>query len=208
MKDKARFWDKLADRYAAQPISDMQAYKQKLAAIRVLMRPDMQVLEFGSGTGGTAIQLAPYVATFNAYDLSPRMIEISCAQDGAAKVDFEVADFDTTRLESGAFDMILGFSILHLVPNPSATIARAFAALKPGGFLITSTACMGKMWYLNALAPIGQAIGKMPPLSYFTNDQLVEMLTTARFQILEQRQVKKNGSVFIIALKPTQTVDA
>ncbi len=57
----AGFWDRIAERYAKQPIADEAAYQKKLQVTRDYFRPDMAVLEFGCGTGSTAIAHAPYV---------------------------------------------------------------------------------------------------------------------------------------------------
>src|SRR5215217_1657238 len=56
-----RFWDNLAERYARQPIADEAAYQTKLDITRSYLHPDMAVLEFGCGTGSTALQHAPHV---------------------------------------------------------------------------------------------------------------------------------------------------
>ncbi len=61
MDQSARFWDKIAERYSKRPIVDEAAYQKKLQVTREYFRPDMEVLEFGCGTGSTAITHAPYV---------------------------------------------------------------------------------------------------------------------------------------------------
>ena len=43
----AEFWDRVAPDYSKQPIADTESYARKLAATQALMRPDMEVLEFG-----------------------------------------------------------------------------------------------------------------------------------------------------------------
>lgn len=55
------FWDRTADKYAATPIADEASYQVKLAETRRRMRSDMNVLEFGCGTGSTALLHAPHV---------------------------------------------------------------------------------------------------------------------------------------------------
>ena len=77
MSQPSRFWDKIADRYAKKPVSDEAAYQKKLRVTRDYLRPDMDVLEFGCGTGSTAITHAPFVKHIQAIDISSRMIEIA-----------------------------------------------------------------------------------------------------------------------------------
>ncbi|MCB1843434.1 MAG: hypothetical protein KDI09_10770 [Halioglobus sp.] len=51
----AEFWDRIAPGYSRQPIADAESYARKLAATQALMQPHMKVLEFGCGTGSTAL---------------------------------------------------------------------------------------------------------------------------------------------------------
>jgi SAM-dependent methyltransferase len=202
MANKPDFWNRVADRYARSPIKDEATYRHKLEATQALMRADMRVLEFGCGTGGTAIHHAPHVAEYRAMDISERMIEIARAKDGADRVKFEVVDFDDLPLDPASLDMVLGLSILHLLQDPAATISRVHSALKPGGFFVSSTACVGAMPLLRVIAPIGQFFGKIPHLSYFTEDGLRDMIRGAGFEIVEDWQPKKRDALFIVARKP------
>src|SRR5690606_31161297 len=99
MTDASRFWDKLAEKYAKQPIADEAAYQHKLQVTRDLLRPDMEVPEFGCGTGSTAIAHAPHVRHITAIDISEGMLEIArakAAAAGAGNIDFErsaIADY-------------------------------------------------------------------------------------------------------------------
>jgi SAM-dependent methyltransferase len=196
------FWNKLADRYAASPIGDVPYYERKLALTQALFRPEMKVLEFGCGTGGTAIQHAPYVAGYRAMDSSERMIEIARDKENADTVRFEVGDFDETELVHGSLDMILGLSILHLLPDPEATIAKIYCALRPGGYFVSSTTCVGSIRILRLIAPIGQALGKIPHLSWFTEDGLRAMIRSTGFEIVEDLQPEgRNKALFLIARK-------
>lgn len=68
MPEPSKFWDKIAERYHKEPIKDEEAYQHKLQITRELLRPDMELLEFGCGTGGTAILHAPYVKHIQAID--------------------------------------------------------------------------------------------------------------------------------------------
>ena len=56
---RSRFWDRVAEGYAKKPVADEAAYQKKLQVTRDYFRPDMEVLEFGCGTGSTAIAHAP-----------------------------------------------------------------------------------------------------------------------------------------------------
>ncbi|UJW87698.1 class I SAM-dependent methyltransferase [Devosia sp. SL43] len=206
MAEASRFWDRMADKYARQPIADEAAYRTKLQATQRYFRPDMEVLDFGCGTGGTAIIHAPFVRHITAIDFSEGMLDIARTKAREARVDnvsFERADIGDMAEEHGRYDAILGLSILHLLPDKAAVIAKVFRMLKPGGYFISSTTCIGDtMPFFKFLAPIGKALGALPHLDVMTSAQLVHSLSSAGFAIVHQWQPGKGKAVFIVAQKP------
>ena len=69
---RAKFWDWIAERYARTPVADEASYKKKLQITQDYLRPGMEVLEFGCGTGSTALIHAPHVKHIHAIDISSR----------------------------------------------------------------------------------------------------------------------------------------
>lgn len=47
---KARFWDRIARKYAADPIADMPGYEATLRRVQGLLSAEMNVLEIGCGS--------------------------------------------------------------------------------------------------------------------------------------------------------------
>ena len=76
MTHPGHIWDKFADSYSKRPVSDQKSYETKLRTTKDYLKPDMEVLEFGCGTGTTAIFHAPYVKHIHAVDISGKMLEI------------------------------------------------------------------------------------------------------------------------------------
>jgi SAM-dependent methyltransferase len=76
MGTATRFWNWNAERYSRQAIADEASYQKKLAITQKYLTPDMRVVEFGCGTGSTAIVHAPEVKTYDAIDVSEKMVEI------------------------------------------------------------------------------------------------------------------------------------
>ena len=198
-----RFWDKLADSYARQPIADEAAYQRKLQITRGHLRPDMEVLEFGCGTGSTAILHAPHVRHITAIDFSEAMLAIAhskAATSGIGNVTFERADITSFAAPEASYDVILGLSILHLLADKDVVIAKVFRLLKPGGVFVSSTACMGDtMGFFKFFAPLGKAVGLMPQLDIMTTAELVRSLASAGFAIEHQWQPGRGKAVFIVA---------
>lgn len=206
MAEASRFWDRLADRYYRQPIADEAAYRTKLEATRALLRPDMELLEFGCGTGGTAIAHAPYVRHIRAIDFSEAMLEKARARAqgaGIGNLSFERADIVDLPDEGERYDMVLGMSVLHLLEDPDAVIEKVHAMLRPGGYFVSSTACIGDMMgALKFIAPIGRALGLLPILNVMTANELTEKFGGAGFDIVHNWQPGKGKALFLIARKP------
>lgn len=205
MTSTAKWWNRIAPKYAREPIADEAVYERKLELTREHFTPDTEVLEFGCGTGGTAILHAPHVRHVLATDISEEMLIIArdkAQQASVENVTFERADFDT--LEAGKFDVVLGLSILHLLAEPRQAIAKAYAMTKPGGVFVSSTACLGdRMWFLRPLAPIMRLLGIFPPvLRFFSARELIRDLEDAGFEIEYQWRPDKAIAVFIIARRP------
>ena len=90
----AQFWDRIARKYAADPIADVAGYERTLERTRHYLRPDETAFEFGCGTGTSALKLAPSVRRIMATDISDEMIAIARGKakaEGCANATFEVA---------------------------------------------------------------------------------------------------------------------
>jgi ubiquinone/menaquinone biosynthesis C-methylase UbiE len=200
------FWNLIAKRYSRQPIGDEAAYQHKLKTTQGHFRPDMEVLEFGCGTGSTALIHAPFVQSIRAIDYSPRMIEIARAKivDGKpGNVAFEVGTIEALSAPDASFDAVLGMSILHLLADRDAAIAKVFRMLRPGGFFASSTVCVGDMqgaarWLL----PIFVTLRIAPLVKIFGADELLGALKKAGFEIEYQWRPSSESVIFIIARKP------
>jgi 2-polyprenyl-3-methyl-5-hydroxy-6-metoxy-1,4-benzoquinol methylase len=205
MKDESRFWDRIATRYHRSPIKDLEAYQHKLSVSRRFLDPDAQVLEFGCGTGGTAIAHAPHVQHIHAIDVSEKMLDfarIQATEKNIKNVTFEKASIESLPAADASYDVILGLSILHLLENREAVLEKVFRLLKPGGVFISSTACMGdNLKLFKYIVPVGRALGLFPIVKVFQEEQLVEELTASGFTIEHQWRPKKNMAAFIVAGK-------
>ena len=208
---KARFWDRTALKYAANPIADMAGYECTLLRVAALLRPDQDVLEIGCGTGTTALRLAPYTRRLLATDVSAGMIAIARQKLAAQPVphlSFALADADEPVAAPGEFDAVLAFNLLHLVTDLDRALEGAAQALRPGGLLISKTACIAEMNPLirYLAVPVMQAIGKAPHVLCFDADALQVAMARRGLDIVSvERHGTRRGKdfrVFIVARKP------
>ncbi|MBE9029307.1 class I SAM-dependent methyltransferase [filamentous cyanobacterium LEGE 11480] len=209
MAQASQFWDKIAAKYAQQPIADHAAYQKKLTVTRDYLQPDMELLEIGCGTGSTAILHAPYVKHIHAIDFSANMIAIAQGKAEAEhihNVTFEQASIENINSADQSLDAVLGLSILHLLKHQEAAITRVYQMLKPGGIFVTSTPCIGNtMSWFRLIGPIGQLLGFFPFIGIFTTQTLEDNLTNAGFELDYQWQPSKHKAVFMVAKKPGST---
>jgi len=206
--DPARFWDKIARKYARDPIGDQAGYERTLEAVAGRLAPDHRVLELGCGTGTTALRLASGVAQYVASDVSAEMIAIGRekAQDaGLPQLSFEVATAEAAPGPEGQFDVVLAFNLFHLIEDRRAALEGARRLLKPGGLLISKTPLLKEMNPLiRVVIPLMQAIGKAPPVVVFDANELERDLTAAGFEIVERDRHgsgAKDPRVYLVAVK-------
>ncbi|MEM9568898.1 MAG: methyltransferase domain-containing protein [Cyanobacteria bacterium P01_E01_bin.34] len=206
MNRSTAFWDKVAERYSNQPIADEAAYQKKLQVTQEYLKPEMEVLEFGCGTGSTAIIHAPFVHHIRAIDFSSKMLDIARAKAESAEIEnltFEKATIEDLEVAEGTLDVVLGLSILHLLEDKEAAISKAFTMLKPGGVFVSSTACLADfMNWFKFVAPLAGVLGLIPQVKVISEQELIESLTNAGFQIDYRWTPGKGKAVFIVAKKP------
>jgi SAM-dependent methyltransferase len=207
---KARFWNRIALKYAADPIADMPGYEATLRRVQGLLSTEMNVLEIGCGTGSTALRLAPFTRRLLATDVSSEMIAIArekLAAQPVPQLGFAVADADAPVAGVSGVDAVLAFNLLHLVSDLDGALGSVAQALRPGGLLISKTACISEM---NPLIPwlaipVMRAIGKAPQVLCFDASELEAAIARHGFVIeaVERHGTKgKDIRVFIVARKP------
>lgn len=190
--DAAKFWDKIAPKYARDPIKDMASYELTLNKTRGYLAAEHTVLEIGAGTGATALLLAGDCAHITATDLSTKMLEVgrqNAAKDGVDNVTF--AQRRAEDMPDGPFDAVLAHNILHLVEDLPAVLARAYSVLKPGGVIVSKTFVKPKSGLhleyrvMKLVLPLMQFLGKAPFVGFHTREDLEEAFRVAGFEILE-----------------------
>lgn len=201
----AKFWDKVADKYAASPIKDMEAYEQTMARTRAYLSADQDVLEVGCGTGSTALLLAPNVKQMTASDISKRMIEIGEGKARAQNLEnvtFRQALLPDETLVPESFDTILCYNTLHLVTDLPAVLRNLRGALKPGGVFISKTVCLAeqtRLWGIPIF--LMRLIGKAPYVKMLTFDAVEQAIAAEGFEIIETGIYPAPFSRFVVARK-------
>lgn len=207
MPNSEKIWDKMAERYARSPVADEASYQKKLAETQSFFTPDMHIVEFGCGTGTTAIHHAPYVAHVDATDISENMLDIGRRRAKDAGIDnitFTRGTLVQFNADTDSVDAVLGLNVIHLLPDRQAVFAEVARILKPGGIFVSSTVCLGQSYlrFIKLVVPLGKVLGLMPDVFILTERELTSEITQAGFEIERQWHHGKSGlSAFIVARK-------
>lgn len=202
-----RFWNSIAEKYATRPVADVPAYQRKLEATKERLRSTDVVLDLGCGTGSLALELAPHVADVHSLDISSAMLEIAkrkVAASGLENITFHEGTLVDSAFESGSFDVVCAYNILHLVDDRGATLDKIFELLKPGGLLVSTTPCLGESWMpFGLLIPTMRVLGKAPVVEVIKRHDLQASLVAAGFTHIDEVAVTpKKTTAFSLAEKP------
>lgn len=118
-----------------QRVDNVVAIGQAIKA-QVLLNRDMQLLDFGSGTGLLLQQIAPLVGKITALDVSPSMNAQLRAKAVHIGCELEVLEQDLLREQlQRRFDGIISSMTLHHIADIPALLLEFHRLLKPGGFI-------------------------------------------------------------------------
>lgn len=118
-----------------QRVDNVVAIGQAIKA-QVLLNRDMQLLDFGSGTGLLLQQIAPLVGKITALDVSPSMNAQLRAKAAHIGCELEVLEQDLLREPlQRRFDGIISSMTLHHIADIPALLLEFRRLLKTGGFI-------------------------------------------------------------------------
>ena len=202
MDTRNKFWDKHASSYAKRAISDIPSYEKKLALSREYFSKDATAIEVGCGTGSTALLHAPYLKHILATDISAAMLDIAERKRQEQQIDnlsFQQATVEELVVDEPV-DIVFALNLIHLLEDKETAIATIKSWLKPGGVLISSTPCLGdRMKFFKLIGPIGKALGLMPLVRVFTEQELLNSFQQQGFSIDTKWRPEKALSVFLVA---------
>jgi 2-polyprenyl-3-methyl-5-hydroxy-6-metoxy-1,4-benzoquinol methylase len=137
MKTQQHDFDKKAATWDENP-TRVKLAEDVVQAIRQQVRllPDMDVLDFGCGTGLLALSLLPAVKSVTGADTSQGMLDVleaKAKRQGLSNV--YTRHLHPGERISGAYDLIISSMTLHHVEDTEALLAQMFQTLKPSGSL-------------------------------------------------------------------------
>lgn len=127
------------------------------------------------------------------------MIEIAkikLKQDKNQNVHFTQTNIFDERLKKESFDVILAFNILHYLEDAKEVIKRINKLLKPEGYFISSTECIGeeekrkfsRFVSLSALCIMKKA--RIVSSKFYKFSELEDLIHKGDFKIVETEKLK------------------
>lgn len=139
MTVEKRDFDKLAATWDEEPRRIKLANDVCNAISKVIANPyDMDVLDFGCGTGLLTLQLQPLVHFITGVDSSQGMLDIlrgKIEKQGLTNVDILNLDLEKGDALQGTYNLIVSNMTLHHIKEIGPLLAAFFKALAPEGYL-------------------------------------------------------------------------
>jgi 2-polyprenyl-3-methyl-5-hydroxy-6-metoxy-1,4-benzoquinol methylase len=209
VNNTVKFWDKQAKNYDKSEEQFEPTFEIILKKTLKYLKQSDVVLDFGCATGSKTCQLAPQVKTIRGIDISPKMIDK--AQKKAKEFSIKNADFVSEtlfdkNLSKEPYDVIVSFGVLHLLEDNDKVMKRINDLLKPGGYFISTTACLKEKMFLKSriefsLYMFVKKIGLFPLyLNMYTYSDVVDIVSND-FEIVESEKMFHGIHMCFIAAK-------
>ena len=186
-----KFWDWLSKNYdgSAMDIS----YRLNLEKTAKHLNENDDMLDFACATGLYTVEFADSVSKIDALDISPKMIahaEQKAMKNQIKNITFVCTTIFDEQYKKGSYDIILAFNILLYFKDVEQVLKRLHYLLKPGGKIITSTACLKEKRSFKAIftTPIIFLLSRLrilPFIKFFKIEELEQFISDANFDAIE-----------------------
>lgn len=105
----------------------------------IILTPDMDVLDFGCGTGLLTFALQPFVRSITGVDSSQGMLDVfkrKIKEQNLNNVKTNYIDLDKGDILTGSYHLIVSSMTLHHIKNISPLLKQFYSILLPSGRLV------------------------------------------------------------------------
>jgi len=139
MSNEKRDFDKDASQWDENPVR-VKLVRDVANTIRkqVKLKPEMNVMDFGCGTGLLTLHIQPFVHSITGIDSSKGMLDVLNSKIRKLKLDntsSSFIDLDKGDILAGKYDLIVSNMTLHHIKNVDSLLIRFYNVLNPGGYL-------------------------------------------------------------------------
>lgn len=203
MNKSEKFWDRMAKYFDRAERKDEPINNKIIKKTRTFLKISDNVLDYGCGTGTVAIEIAGSVTIVHGIDISSKMIDVAkekTLEHKVKNIDLAQTTIFDEKLETGSFDVILCFYLLHLVEDTPKVMQRINELLKPGGLFLSATPCMRGTFLGVLLSPVSK-IGLIPQITSFKITELEDSIASEYFEIIETECLNQRSQQYFIAAK-------
>jgi SAM-dependent methyltransferase len=123
------------------------------------------------------------------------------------QLSFAVEDAEGEASEPLVYDAVLAFNVLHLMSDLDEALCQLVRRLRPGGLLISKTACVAEMNPLvpYVAVPLMRALGKVPPVLILNARELQDAMVRQHLEVVCTERHGTQGKdirAFVVARKP------
>ena len=129
---KAAAWDE--DPFKVKLANDISATIMR----EIAPTKDMNVLDYGCGSGLVTLRLQPFVKSITGMDSSGGMLEVlrsKVERQNLKNVHIRFMDLEQCTEANDAFHLIVSSMTLHHIEEPARLLKRFYDLLLPGGIL-------------------------------------------------------------------------
>jgi ubiquinone/menaquinone biosynthesis C-methylase UbiE len=107
-------------------------WQRRIKVLMANLKPGMNILEVGCGTGSLTRELVKSDVNVIAIDISPDLLDVARKEVAINKGKFLIQNAYQMTFSSETFDAIVGSSVLHHLDRDKA-LEEFFRVLRPGG---------------------------------------------------------------------------
>lgn len=178
----------------------------ELAALYGLLDPSWTVGDLGTGTGGLAATLAPFVARVVGVDRSEEMLAAARQRtEDTGNVEFRRGDLERLPVGDGELDLAILSLVLHYVVEPPEVLGEVRRTLRPRGRVV-----IVDMRAHDRGAAYAEEMGHVWP--GFSADRITDWLGVAGFQRIHVRPLRPDvgarGPLMFVASAERRETDS
>jgi ubiquinone/menaquinone biosynthesis C-methylase UbiE len=177
-------------------------WKRRLEMLISHIKPGMDVLEVGCGVGYFTKEMIKTQAKVVAIDISPDLLNVAQEHIQGANVTFKIDNAYDLSFSAGAFDIIVGSSVLHHLDVDQA-LKEFYRILRPGGAMFFTEPNMANpQIFLQKNIPVFKKLaGDSPDETAFIRNQLRESYSKHKIN-----DVQINPFDFLHPLTPSMLI--
>ena len=205
MYKSEKLWDLLSHNYDRGANKSDQSENKPLENIKKHLNVNDIVLDCGCATGTMVIDIADKVKEVYGIDISSKMVEAAERKAAGRKITnthFTQTTIFDERFNKESFNVILAMSVLHLLKDTPGIMQRINELLKPGGFFISATPCLGeKKSFISIPLLLLSKMGILPYIRFFKISELEESITNGNIQIVETEYLDHSPAFYYVVAK-------